>query len=88
MCQGRIATDIGGGRERWDFNCTPIGGSDQTAASGPLFNFTFTFGNAGVKHFGFQQFDGVKRTYYSDAASNEYYWGDISNSAAPTVTVD
>jgi len=82
-----VATDIGGGRERWDFNVTPIGGADQTTASGALFNYQFTFGSAGTKTFGFQEISGVKRTYYSDGASTEFFWGDITNAAAPTVGI-
>jgi len=75
------ATNIGGGRERWDFNLTPIGGSDQTTSEGALFNFEFEFSEAGLKTLGFQDVtaDTVKRTYYSDETLNEYFWGDISN---------
>ena len=83
-----VATDIGGGLERWDFNVTPIGGADVAAGEGALFNFTFTFGSAGTKTFGFQEVSGVKRTYYSDGASTEYFWGDITNATAPTVSVN
>lgn len=82
-----VATDIGGGRERWDFNVTPIDGSEATGASGALFSYQFTFSSAGTKTFGFQDVSGVKRTYYSDTAGNEYFWGDIANSAAPLVEV-
>jgi hypothetical protein len=83
------ATDIGGGLERWDFNLTPIGGADQTTASGALFNFVFEFGSAGTYNLGFQEFETVNRTYYQDAANNEYFWGDITNSSVPnTVTVN
>jgi hypothetical protein len=83
-----LATDIGGGRERWDFNVTPIGGSDVTASEGALFNYKFTFGTAGVKTFGFQEFSGVNRTYYSDSTSTQYFWGDSTNVSAPSVTVN
>jgi len=79
--------DIGGGRERWGINVTPIGGHDVTTSSGALFNIEFTFSEPGVKTFGFEQFRGVNRTYYSDASATEFFWGDITNSAAPTVTV-
>ena len=74
-----VATDIGGGRERWDFNLTPIGGSDQTTASGELFNFEFTFSAAGTKTLGFQAITGiVSRTYYTDSNAVPYnYWGTL-----------
>jgi hypothetical protein len=77
-----VSTAIGGGRERWDFNITPIGGSDLTGVGGDLFNCQFTFTAMGNKTFGFQDVSGVKRTYYSDGALNEYFWGDITNSVA------
>jgi hypothetical protein len=83
-----IATDIGGGRERWDFNVTPIGGHDVTTSKGALFNYKFTFSVAGVKTFGFEEFHGVDRTYYSDEASHINHWSDISNAAARTLTVE
>lgn len=82
-----IATGLSGGRERWDFNVTPIGGSDQTAASGALLNIQFMFGAPGVKSFSFEEAGSVKRTYYSDAANTQYFWGDITNDTAPKVTV-
>jgi len=77
-----VATDIGDGRERWDFNCTPIGGSDQTTASGALFNYQFTFLAPGLKTFGFEVVHGVNRTYYSDGSTTEYFWGDTTNHSA------
>ena len=82
-----IPTAIDGGRERWDFNLSPLGGSDLTSASGALFNVTFTFSEPGTKTFGFQEADAIKRTYYSDFSGTEYFWGDIGNSAAPAVEV-
>jgi hypothetical protein len=72
------STDIGGGRERWDFNITPLGGSNLTGQGGALFNARFTFSAAGTKTFGFQEVSGVKRTYYADD-STEYFWGNIAN---------
>lgn len=83
-----LNADIGGGRERWDFNVTPIGGSDQTTASGALFNYQFSFASAGSKTFGFQEVSGVNRTYYSDAANTEYFWGDVTNTGVPGVEVE
>jgi hypothetical protein len=73
------STEIDNGLERWDFNITPLGGNDLTASAGALFNVQFTFSTPGLKHFGFEQQDRVKRTYYADFAS-EYFWGDIENS--------
>jgi hypothetical protein len=83
-----IATNIGGGRERWDFNLTPIGGSDVDSSSGALFNCQFTFATAGTKTFGFQDVNTVNRTYYSDHDNIIYFWGDITNDDAPAVTVE
>jgi hypothetical protein len=83
-----VATDIGGGRERWDFNLTPIGGSDVAAGEGALFSYQFTFSAAGTKTFGFQDINVVNRTYYSDSVPTEYFWGDITNADAPTVSVN
>ena len=83
-----IATNIGGGRERWDFNVTPIDGGEVTTSEGALFNYKFTFSVAGEKTFGFEEFRGVDRTYYSDNASVLYHWGDITNSASRTLTVE
>jgi len=70
--------DIGGGMVRIDFNVTPIGGS-ETSNGGALFNFGMNFASAGTYTLGFQEFQDVKRTYYSDGASTEYNWDDISN---------
>jgi hypothetical protein len=77
------ATGIGGGFSRWDFNVTPLADHDISVvtASGALFNAQFRFSTPGVKTFGFQEFNGVKRTYYSDD-QYEYAWGDISNAHA------
>jgi hypothetical protein len=61
-----------------DFNVTPIGGSDVTCG-GMLFNCELAFTEPGNYVLGFELHHDVPRTYYSDAASTEYYWGDISN---------
>lgn len=74
--------DLGGGQTGISFNVTPLGGSDQTTASGALFMFEATFA-AGSNRLGFQEATGaVKRTFYSDGALTEYFWGDISNNHA------
>ncbi|MBN2081194.1 hypothetical protein JW859_03190 [bacterium] len=66
------------GRIRIDFNVTPIGGS-QVTSGGVLFNFQLQFDHAGTYTLGFEEFNLVKRTYYSDTENNEYYWNNISN---------
>lgn len=82
-----VAKDVGGGRERWDFNLIPIEGKDMLFVAGPLFNIRFRFTAPGVKHFAFQEVSGVKRSYYSDSLQQEYTWENLTNSAAPTLTV-
>jgi hypothetical protein len=76
------STETPGARRRWDFNITPLGGRDMREASGALFSAEFRFARPGVKVFGFQQFYGVSRTYYSDDG-REHYWGDSTNSGGP-----
>jgi hypothetical protein len=78
------------GRTGIDFNVTPLGGSDVTSASGPLFSFEATFGN-GANQLAFQEVGGVNRTYYTDSnAAPEHFWSDIDNDngVANTVTVN
>jgi len=60
------------------FSVIPVDGTDTTTG-GELFNFEMQFSAAGTYHLGFLEFQTVKRTYYSDGASNEYYWNTISN---------
>src|SRR5207249_905648 len=48
------------------------------------FNARFTFSAPGTKTFGFQQFDGVQRTYYADSLV-DHNWADISNSGSQGV---
>ena len=69
---------IDGGLVRIDFNVTPIGGANVTGG-GALFNFGMDFTAAGTYTLGFEEFRDVKRTYFSDTDSTEYYWDDISN---------
>lgn len=77
------ATDLGGGLTGISFNVTPLGGSDLTADSGALFNFEASFNAPGTYVLGFQlESSGIKRTYYSDGAAAEYFWGDITNNHA------
>jgi len=68
--------DIRGGRKRYDINITP-GGSQIDNATGAVLYFEIEI--ASNVHLGFQEFYGVKRTYYSDDSLTEYYWGDVSN---------
>ena len=63
---------------RIDFNVTPIGGANTTNG-GELFNFCLEFSQAGTYTLGFEEFRDVKRTYFSDTDSREYFWGDIGN---------
>lgn len=60
------------------FNVIPIGGHN-TMDGGDLFNFEMQFSTPGTYHLGFLDFQDVKRTYYSDADSNEYYWNNFTN---------
>ncbi|MBN2082299.1 hypothetical protein JW859_08845 [bacterium] len=73
----------GDARHRWEFYLLPTAGVDLVDAAGDLFNFEFTFSEAGTYILGFEQVTGtVKRTYYEDWDEYEYYWGDISNNHA------
>jgi hypothetical protein len=74
-----VPVKLGSGLARFDFNITPLGGQETTVSSGALFSIQLKFSKPGVKHFGFVRSDTVKRTYYSDAAGHEYYWGSIDN---------
>jgi hypothetical protein len=85
-----LASDIGGGQKRYDFNITPIGGSNLTGVGGTLFNAQFTYATPGNHAIGLQEFFGVKRTYYSEGNLTEYFWGDSTNNvpgAANSVVV-
>ena len=74
------------GNKRWTYyrlktagqNTVSLGGSNQAAPVGAVFNAIWTFTAAGTKTFGFQEVAGVKRTYYADDAT-EYFWGNITN---------
>jgi hypothetical protein len=68
----------GPGLVAWDFNVTPVGGSELTGSDGALFNCQFTFSTPGTKTFGFEAVNSIKRTYYADE-STEYFWGNIAN---------
>jgi len=84
-------TDIGGGRVRLDLNLSPLDGTESTTVSGVLCNFGLMFGAAGTYTLGFQEFSVVKRTYYSDSASTEYFWShyqaDETGALAPGETI-
>jgi hypothetical protein len=74
--------DDASGSWAMDFNVTPIQSTPASAAEGALFNFEVTFARAGSVRLGFEEFNQVKRTYFSDGSSTEYYWSDISNDHA------
>jgi len=77
---------LAAGTHRFDFNVTPLGGSDVASAEGALFNAQFSFTAAGDKTFSFQQVNGVNRTYYSDFANGtDTFWGSFVDG---TVTVN
>jgi hypothetical protein len=80
-----------GNQTALDFNVTPLGGNDLTTSEGALFNFQATFSTPGTYQLGFQQFETVDRTYYTDVnTAPARYWGDITNVHAgvnSTVTV-
>jgi hypothetical protein len=63
---------------RMDFLVSPIGGSEVTDG-GALFNFGLTFDHPGTYTLGFQLFEDVRRTFYSDSESETYEWPEISN---------
>ena len=75
-------TNYDGASGTWaiDFNVTPINAGQVAGSEGELFNFAVAFAQAGTVALGFEQFNQVKRCYYSDENSAEYFWGDISNS--------
>jgi hypothetical protein len=72
--------DAGDGLIRFDVNFTPSPGDDLLNATGALCYFEIEIGSDLT--LGFQEFNQVKRTYYSDNSLNEYYWGDSSNNHA------
>lgn len=69
---------VGNGQVRIDFNITPIGG-EEVSDGGLLMNCQLAFAAAGDYALRFEAFRDVKRTFYSDSSSEEYYWSDISN---------
>jgi len=80
--------DAGGGLYAYDFNVTPLGGSDVSTCDGALFNLQATFTTPGTYHLGFQAENGVSRTYYQDGSQTpDRFWGDITNADAPSITV-
>jgi hypothetical protein len=76
-------SDAGGGLYGFDFNVTPLGGSDVTTCEGALFNFQLEIPNPGTYTLGFQDVNVVSRTYYQDGNQTpDYFWGDFSNNHA------
>jgi hypothetical protein len=87
ICPGP-PVDIGGGFQRYVINITPLGGPAAPASIGDgavLYNLQLTFSAAGTYHLGFQLFEGVDRTYYSDQTSTTYYWSTLDSSNTITV---
>jgi len=68
------------------FNVTPIGGGEVTTG-GAVFNFGLTFDQPGTYTLGFLEFQDVKRTYYSDGDSSEYFWSDALVGVQNTIDV-
>jgi flagellar hook assembly protein FlgD len=84
------AVDVGGGLHRYNFAIVPQGifaaPASMPGNAAVLFNFQLTFSAAGTYNFGFQLNDGsFDQTYYSDGASNNYFWGTLQTD---TVTVN
>jgi hypothetical protein len=74
-----LGTELDNGSTRTDFNVTPLGGTN-ISASGLLFNFEYTCSTRGVHRLAFEGQNEVSRTYYQDStASDDHFWGDISN---------
>jgi hypothetical protein len=65
------------GRKRYQFSIAPFGGEAVDFAEGIVFNFELTFSEPGLKRIGLQQADWIKRTFYTDGSSNEYFWGTL-----------
>jgi hypothetical protein len=83
---GANPEDSLGTDNRFDFNVSPLFGTDQASVEGALFNAQFTFSAAGTKTITFQEFNGVNRTYYSDFANGtDTFWGSFVDG---TVTVN
>lgn len=73
---------------RIDLHVCAIGGSNVTNG-GCLLNLGLEFESPGTYTLGFQFFEDVERTRYSDATSVIHYWDDISNDhAANTIVVE
>lgn len=85
-----VSTDIGGGRQRFDFSLVPLGGAQVNNLTGYLFNMALVFSTPGTKQLGLVDVDGVDRTYYSDDSAMTYHWGtlmaDGSGTLDPSVT--
>jgi hypothetical protein len=69
---------LGNGRVMITFNLTPIDGG-ETTDGGALFNFQIKCTEPGTYTLGFQEFQDLPRTYYSDSTSAKHSWLDISN---------
>ncbi|MBN2081197.1 hypothetical protein JW859_03205 [bacterium] len=79
-----LKSEIGDGRARFDLGVFPVGGN-STTEGGCLLNVDLWFAEPGTYTLGFEEFNEVNRTYYSDQkfyGGNEYLWADISNDYA------
>lgn len=75
--------DVGEGRVGFDFGLAPAAGMNLSDAVGELFSFELQFESPGTYTLGFQQDDGLPRTYYGwsdDGGVSTTSWGDLSNS--------
>jgi len=73
--------EIAGGRVRVDVNVDPLG-FGETADGGCLLNLELSFSEPGTYTLGFEEFNEVNRTFYSDyddTEDNSNFWADISN---------
>lgn len=66
---GADSEDKLGTENRWDINISPLGGRDVPSVKGSICSLGFEFKEPGLKRIGFQEFNGVYRTYYNSKAA-------------------
>ena len=74
------------GLARLEVAASPIEGSNTTIG-GDIFNIQLAFDQPGVYELGFMPNDSLLLTVYYDEDNHAYSWYDISNDAAPSITV-